>query len=170
MKKIISIRDLCNDLSKKFVIYFHHVDFLDVDDKSKYSYLRKIFHDLFIREDFEYDQMFDWTVLRYSMTMQDVDALAWKSCIRSFFREYSKVKQKTIVIALTTSHCEACIEAASNRKLLSVTRSFSTLSFTITTCTWIWISVDVYFRQLFWKLRLRWICSCRLRSILVIFF
>lgn len=170
MKKIISIRDLCNDLFKKFAICFDHVDFLDVDDKSKYSYLRKIFRDFFIREDFEYNQMFDWTILEYSMTMQDVDALIWKSCIRLFFREYSKIKQKTIVIALTTSHREACIETASNRKLLSVTRSFSILSFAITMSIWIWISVDVYFRWLFWKLRMRWICSCRLQSILVIFF
>ncbi len=79
---------------------------------------------------------------------------AWKSCIRSFFRGYSKVKQNAIVIALTTS----------------ATRSFSTLSFAITTCTWIRISVDVYFRRLFWKLRMRWICPCRSRPILVIAF
>lgn len=154
MKKIISTRDFCDDLSKKFAIYFDHVDSLDVDDKLKYSYLRKIFRNLFIREDFKYDQMFDWTILRYLMTIQDDDALIWKSCIRSFFREYSKIKQKAIVIALTTS----------------VIRSFSILSFAITTCTWIQISVDVYFRRLFWKLRMRWICSCRSRLILVILF
>ncbi len=133
MKKIINIKDLCNNLSKKFAIYFHHVNFLDVDDKSKYLYLRKIFRDLFICEDFKYDQIFDWIVLKYSMTMQDVDTFVWKSCIRLFFREYSKIKQKTIVIALTASLCEACIKTASNWKLLLVIKSFLILSSAIMT-------------------------------------
>ncbi len=75
-KETMSTRDLCNGLPKEFAIYFHHVGSLGVDDKPKYSYLRKIFRDLFIREGFEYDQVFDWTVLRYSMAMQGVDALA----------------------------------------------------------------------------------------------
>jgi len=43
---------------------------------SRFIYLRKIFRDLFIREGFEYDQVFDWTILRYSMAMQGFDALA----------------------------------------------------------------------------------------------
>ncbi len=81
-------------------------------------------------------------------------SLRLKELHKIVFRGYSKVKQNAIVIALTTS----------------ATRSFSTLSFAITTCTWIRISVDVYFRRLFWKLRMRWICPCRSRPILVIAF
>jgi len=75
-KETISTRDLCDGLPKEFAIYFDHVDSLGVDDKPKYSYLRKIFRDLFIREGFEYDQVFDWTILKYSVAMQGVDALA----------------------------------------------------------------------------------------------
>lgn len=75
-KETISTRDLCNGLPKEFAICFDHVDSLGVDDKPKYSYLRKIFRDFFIREGFEYDQVFDWTILGYSMAMQGVDALA----------------------------------------------------------------------------------------------
>lgn len=70
-KEIISIKDLCDGLFKEFAMYFDHIDSLDVDEKSKYSYLRKILRDLFIREDFEYDHVFDWTILKYLAAIQE---------------------------------------------------------------------------------------------------
>jgi hypothetical protein len=73
-KETINTKDLCDGLPKEFAIYFDHIDSLGVDDKPKYFCLRKLFRDLFIREGFEYDHVFDWTILRYSMAMQDVDA------------------------------------------------------------------------------------------------
>lgn len=37
---------------------------LRFDDKPDYSYLRKLFRDLFVREGYQYDYVFDWTVHR----------------------------------------------------------------------------------------------------------
>jgi casein kinase I family protein HRR25 len=37
---------------------------LRFDDKPDYSYLRKLFRDLFVREGYQYDYVFDWSVQR----------------------------------------------------------------------------------------------------------
>ena len=41
-------------------------------DKPDYSYLRKIFRDLFVREGFQYDYVFDWTVYKYQKNAQAI--------------------------------------------------------------------------------------------------
>ena len=43
---------------------------LRFDDKPDYGYLRKLFRDLFIREGFQYDYVFDWTILKYQESIQ----------------------------------------------------------------------------------------------------
>lgn len=45
---------------------------LRFDDKPDYSYLRKIFRDLFVRESFQYDYVFDWTVYKYQKNAQAI--------------------------------------------------------------------------------------------------
>lgn len=69
-KQTINTGDLCNGLPGEFRTYFDHIRSLGFDDKPKYSYLRKIFSNLFIREGFDYDNVFDWTILKYMMTIQ----------------------------------------------------------------------------------------------------
>lgn len=58
-KRKINIENLCEDLFQKFAIYFDYIDSLDFDAKSKYFYLRKIFRDLFMRESFDYNHIYD---------------------------------------------------------------------------------------------------------------
>ena len=58
---------------------------LDFDEKPKYSYLCKIFCDLFVRESFDYDHVYDWTVLEYLIAMQR----------RKELSEYSFIDAKT---------------------------------------------------------------------------
>lgn len=53
---------LCSGLHTEFSIYLNHVRSLRFDDKPDYSYLRKMFRDLFVREGYQYDYIFDWTV------------------------------------------------------------------------------------------------------------
>lgn len=67
-KERISATDLCHDLPHEFVAYFDHVRSLRFEDKPKYSYMRKVFRHLFVREGFEYDYVFDWTILKYLMS------------------------------------------------------------------------------------------------------
>ncbi|KVH97927.1 Protein kinase, ATP binding site-containing protein, partial [Cynara cardunculus var. scolymus] len=38
------------------------------DDKPDYAYLKRIFRDLFIREGFQFDYVFDWTILKYQQS------------------------------------------------------------------------------------------------------
>ncbi len=41
---------LCKGFPTEFVVYFQYVRSLRFDDKPDYSYLRKLFRDLFVRE------------------------------------------------------------------------------------------------------------------------
>ncbi|KAK9694299.1 serine/threonine protein kinase [Basidiobolus ranarum] len=54
---------LCRNFPNEFAIYLNYTRSLRFDDKPDYSYLRKLFRDLFIREGFQYDYIFDWTIL-----------------------------------------------------------------------------------------------------------
>ena len=56
---------LCRGFPNEFAIYLNYARSLRFDDKPDYSYLRKIFRDLFVREGFQYDYVFDWTVYKY---------------------------------------------------------------------------------------------------------
>ncbi|KAI9245328.1 kinase-like domain-containing protein [Phascolomyces articulosus] len=52
---------LCRGFPSEFAIYLNYTRSLRFDDKPDYSYLRKLFRDLFVREGYQYDYMFDWT-------------------------------------------------------------------------------------------------------------
>ncbi|TQS38683.1 hypothetical protein Golomagni_00807 [Golovinomyces magnicellulatus] len=61
---------LCRGFPHEFAVYLNYTRSLRFDDKPDYSYLRKIFRDLFIREGFLYDYVFDWTVYKYQKNSQ----------------------------------------------------------------------------------------------------
>nr|KMM72474.1 casein kinase I [Coccidioides posadasii RMSCC 3488] len=63
---------LCRGFPNEFAIYLNYTRSLRFDDKPDYSYLRKIFRDLFIREGFQYDYVFDWTVYKYQKNAQAI--------------------------------------------------------------------------------------------------
>ena len=65
MKKAISTEDLCEDLPSEFISYFKYVQSLEFDAIPNYFYLRKIFCVLFPREGMEYDNVYDWTIIKY---------------------------------------------------------------------------------------------------------
>ncbi|XP_010522569.1 PREDICTED: casein kinase 1-like protein 9 isoform X2 [Tarenaya hassleriana] len=62
------IEVLCKSCPSEFVSYFHYCRSLRFDDKPDYSYLKRLFRDLFIREGYQFDYVFDWTVLKYPQT------------------------------------------------------------------------------------------------------
>ncbi len=64
-KRKINTEDLYEDLPQEFAVYFDYIRSLNFDEKPKYFYLRKIFRDLFVREGFDYDHVYDWTILEY---------------------------------------------------------------------------------------------------------
>ncbi|KAJ4844043.1 Casein kinase 1-like protein 6 [Turnera subulata] len=59
------IEVLCRSYPSEFVSYFHYCRALRFEDKPDYSYLKRLFRDLFIREGYQFDYVFDWTVLKY---------------------------------------------------------------------------------------------------------
>ncbi|KAK1414235.1 hypothetical protein QVD17_29977 [Tagetes erecta] len=63
-----SIESLCRGYPTEFASYFHYCRSLRFDDKPDYAYLKKIFRDLFIREGFQFDYVFDWTILKYQQS------------------------------------------------------------------------------------------------------
>ncbi|KAG0485068.1 hypothetical protein HPP92_009147 [Vanilla planifolia] len=63
-----SIEVLCRGYPPEFASYFHYCRSLRFDDKPDYAYLKRIFRDLFIREGFQFDYMFDWTILQYQQS------------------------------------------------------------------------------------------------------
>ncbi|KAK8939378.1 Casein kinase I isoform delta-like [Platanthera guangdongensis] len=69
-----SIEALCRDQPTEFASYFHYCRSLRFDDKPDYAYLKRLFRDLFIRQGFQFDYMFDWTVLKGKQS-QDANTL-----------------------------------------------------------------------------------------------
>jgi hypothetical protein len=47
----------------EFATYLNYARSLRFDDTPDYTYLRKLFRDLFIREGFEYDCVYDWDLV-----------------------------------------------------------------------------------------------------------
>ncbi|KAF4715200.1 Casein kinase I isoform delta, partial [Perkinsus olseni] len=50
----------------EFATYLNYCRALRFEDRPDYAYLRRLFKDLFMREGFQNDGMFDWTQLNYS--------------------------------------------------------------------------------------------------------
>ncbi|KMS96846.1 hypothetical protein BVRB_8g199220 [Beta vulgaris subsp. vulgaris] len=63
-----SIEALCRGYPTEFASYFHYCRSLRFDDKPDYAYLKRIYRDLFIREGFQFDYVFDWTILKYQQS------------------------------------------------------------------------------------------------------
>ncbi|CAN1218206.1 Casein kinase 1-like protein 2 [Linum perenne] len=63
-----SIEALCRGYPTEFASYFHYCRSLRFDDKPDYAYLKRLFRDLFIREGFQFDYVFDWTILKYQQS------------------------------------------------------------------------------------------------------
>ncbi|KVH79763.1 Protein kinase, ATP binding site-containing protein [Cynara cardunculus var. scolymus] len=64
-KRLTPIEVLCKSYPTEFISYFHYCRSLRFDDKPDYSYLKRLFRDLFIREGYQFDYVFDWTILKY---------------------------------------------------------------------------------------------------------
>ncbi|XP_074375783.1 casein kinase 1-like protein 1 [Apium graveolens] len=63
-----SFEVLCQGYPTEFESYFHYCRSLRFDDKPSYAYLKEIFRDLFIREGFQFDYVYDWTILKYQQS------------------------------------------------------------------------------------------------------
>ncbi|KAM0944967.1 putative protein kinase CK1-CK1 family [Dioscorea sansibarensis] len=64
-KMLTPVEALCKSYPSEFISYFHYCRSLRFEDKPDYSYLKRLFRDLFIREGYQFDYVFDWTVSKY---------------------------------------------------------------------------------------------------------
>jgi casein kinase I family protein HRR25 len=80
-KQTTSVAELCGNLPQEFAIYMNYVRNLRHEDKPDYGYLRRIFRNLFRRQRFEYDHVFDWTIREYQR--QNVECAEQSSATRN---------------------------------------------------------------------------------------
>jgi len=69
-KMATPVETLCKGFPSEFPVYLNYVRSLRFEDKPDYQYLRKSFRDLFVREGYQMDYVFDWTIKRIHEQMQ----------------------------------------------------------------------------------------------------
>ena len=57
-----SVETLCEGCPPEFATYLNYCKNLGFEDRPDYGYLRRLFKDLFFRQGYEYDFVFDWTL------------------------------------------------------------------------------------------------------------
>eukprot|EP00928_Gymnodinium_smaydae_P095477 TRINITY_DN8222_c3_g1_i1.p1 TRINITY_DN8222_c3_g1~~TRINITY_DN8222_c3_g1_i1.p1 ORF type:complete len:321 (+),score=92.19 TRINITY_DN8222_c3_g1_i1:50-1012(+) len=65
---------LCKHFPSEFVTYLNYCRSLRFEDRPDYAYLRRLLKDLFFRESYQYDFVFDWTVLNYTKSGENSQA------------------------------------------------------------------------------------------------
>ncbi|KAM9457530.1 casein kinase I isoform 1-T1 [Clarias gariepinus] len=68
------IEVLCKGYPSEFATYLNFCRSLRFDDKPDYSYLRQLFRNLFHRQGFSYDYVFDWNMLKFGPNRAAEDA------------------------------------------------------------------------------------------------
>eukprot|EP01054_Gregarina_sp_Poly1_P000397 Gregarina_sp_Poly_1__396@NODE_1099_length_5100_cov_249_597059_g753_i1_p2_GENE_NODE_1099_length_5100_cov_249_597059_g753_i1NODE_1099_length_5100_cov_249_597059_g753_i1_p2_ORF_typecomplete_len329_score34_54Pkinase/PF00069_25/4_3e37Pkinase_Tyr/PF07714_17/6_3e21Pkinase_fungal/PF17667_1/3e13Kdo/PF06293_14/8_9e08Kinaselike/PF14531_6/2_8e06RIO1/PF01163_22/3_7e06WaaY/PF06176_11/4_4e06APH/PF01636_23/4_8e03APH/PF01636_23/0_008PIP49_C/PF12260_8/0_066PIP49_C/PF12260_8/3_9e03FTA2/PF13095_6/0_061YrbLPhoP_reg/ len=61
-KMSTSVESLCRSFPFEFVTYLNYCRSLRFEDRPDYAYLRRLFKDLFFREGYQYDFIFDWSL------------------------------------------------------------------------------------------------------------
>lgn len=62
-KLALPIEQICSGLPAEFSNYLHYCRSLRFEDKPDYLYLRQVFLDLLHKEGYDYDYVFDWTIV-----------------------------------------------------------------------------------------------------------
>ncbi len=67
----------------EFATYLNFCRSLRFDDKPDYSYLRQLFRNLFHRQGFSYDYVFDWNMLKFVSCTITLRGFSSFSCLQS---------------------------------------------------------------------------------------
>ncbi|XP_013415381.1 casein kinase I isoform X2 [Lingula anatina] len=68
------IEELCKGFPSEFATYLNFCRSLRFDDKPDYSYLRQLFRNLFHRQGFTYDYVFDWNMLKFGSSRSNEES------------------------------------------------------------------------------------------------
>mmetsp|Transcript_28525 Transcript_28525/g.51616 ORF Transcript_28525/g.51616 Transcript_28525/m.51616 type:complete len:437 (+) Transcript_28525:58-1368(+) len=72
-KKSTTVEQLCKGYPAMFASYMNYNRALRFEDTPDYAYLRRLFKDLFMREGFDNDGMFDWSQLATDSSGKEMD-------------------------------------------------------------------------------------------------
>ncbi|XP_057434740.1 uncharacterized protein LOC130727582 [Lotus japonicus] len=61
---------LCKSYPVEFASYFHYCHSLQFDQDPDYGFLKRLFRDLFTREGYDRDYLYDWSILKYQQAQQ----------------------------------------------------------------------------------------------------
>jgi len=75
-KMATGVEELCKGFPIEFSNYLGYCRSLRFDDRPDYQYLRQLFRNLFHRQGFTYDYMFDWNNLKFTNSTTKVSAAA----------------------------------------------------------------------------------------------
>ncbi|XP_030541728.1 casein kinase 1-like protein 3 isoform X1 [Rhodamnia argentea] len=64
------IEVLCKSYPVEFASYFHYCHSLTFDQRPDYGFLKRLFRELFTREGYPFDYVFDWTILKYQQAQK----------------------------------------------------------------------------------------------------
>lgn len=95
-------------LTAEFATYLNFCRSLRFDDKPDYSYLRQLFRNLFHRQGFSYDYVFDWNMLKFvrvhgpGLRLSFVKLIAGLGFVYMMFKGMYKEKLRGDPILLNT--------------------------------------------------------------------
>lgn len=64
------IEVLCKSHPVEFASYLHYCHSLTFDQRPDYGFLKRLFRELFTREGYSFDYIFDWTILKYQQAQK----------------------------------------------------------------------------------------------------
>lgn len=64
------IEVLCKSHPVEFASFFHYCHSLTFDQRPDYGFLKRLFRELFTREGYQFDYVFDWTILKYQQAQK----------------------------------------------------------------------------------------------------
>ncbi|XP_062185051.1 casein kinase 1-like [Phragmites australis] len=99
-KMLTPVEVLCKSYPSEFTSYFDYSRSLRFEDKPDYSYLKRLFRDLFIREGYQLDYVYDWTTMKYTQ-FRDKNKLQSSGKTSGLAGPYAERTERTAVEALT---------------------------------------------------------------------
>ncbi|RNF00622.1 casein kinase 1, partial [Trypanosoma rangeli] len=73
-KQTTPVETLCKGFPAEFAAYLNYARSLRFEDKPDYSYLKRLLRELFVREGYHVDYVFDWTLKRIHESLKEGDA------------------------------------------------------------------------------------------------
>jgi len=119
-KMATGVEELCKGFPIEFSNYLGYCRSLRFDDRPDYQYLRQLFRNLFHRQGFTYDYMFDWNNLKFTNNGNS-------SGNKLLSNQDSNNNQNDLVPSSTSAAAAAAVAAISQRQTsstaLAITRN-----------------------------------------------